>query len=542
MKKPNLTVAARLWLMVAIAVVSLIVVGVAGVVATRGLSAKLNEVNEKSIPSLDILSSIQNDLSQLQGQILLHLTYYEPEETAAVDKRIEATRASLQEGLAAYAKLATDPADLALYAQDKASYARYEAAFMEAWGQAKENSKLVARELIVTQCTPLAQVVSDTIGKHIAYAKAQAAAARASAELGSRQAISIAWALIATGVVLVLLLGYLLIRRIAGQLLMMRDSIRAVEADLDFTQRIAIDTQDELGSTARAFNRLLGRLQDSFRTLAGSAASVLTAADLLNHAAADVAQGAASQSDSASTMAAGIEQLTVSIAYVSERTTESDLVFKAAGELAREGEHVIGQTVQDIRDIEGVVAVSSTRIRELDEQTKKIFSSMSVIDDIANQTRLLALNAAIEAARAGEQGRGFAVVADEVRKLADMTTNSTKDISLTIETMRQSASNAVESMEVAVGRVSVGVARAHDATHAIQKIGESSGKAVAMASDIAAAVQEQREASSRIAGVVERVAQQAEASNVAAQDSAAQAKLLESNAQSMGSTVAAYRI
>ena len=232
MKIPNLTVAARLWLVVAIAVVSLVVVGVAGVVATRGLSAKLNEVNEKSIPSLDILSSVQNDLSQLQGQILLHLTYYEPEETAAVDKRIEATRASLQEGLAAYAKLANDPADLALYEQDKASYASYEAAFMEAWAQAKENSKLVARELIVTKCTPQAQTVSDTIAKHINFAKAQAAAARASAEVDSRQAITIAWALIATGVALVLVLGYLLIRRIAGQLLMMRDSIRTVEADL----------------------------------------------------------------------------------------------------------------------------------------------------------------------------------------------------------------------------------------------------------------------------------------------------------------------
>ena len=542
MKIPSLTVAARLWLVVAIAVVSLVVVGVAGVVATRGLSAKLNEVNEKSIPSLDILSSVQNDLSQLQGQILLHLTYYEPEETAAVDKRIEATRASLQEGLAAYAKLANDPADLALYEQDKASYASYEAAFMEAWAQAKENSKLVARELIVTKCTPQAQTVSDTIAKHINFAKAQAAAARASAEVDSRQAITIAWALIATGVALVLVLGYLLIRRIAGQLLMMRDSIRTVEADLDFTQRIAIDTQDELGSTARAFNRLLGRLQESFRTLSGAAATVLTSADRLNLAATEVAQSAASQSDSASTMAAGIQQLTVSIAYVSDRSTESDRVFKESGELAREGERVIGQTVQDIRDIEGVVAVSSTRIRELDAQTKKIFSSMSIIEDIANQTRLLALNAAIEAARAGEQGRGFAVVADEVRKLADMTTNSTKDISLTIETMRQSASDAVDSMEVAVGRVSVGVARANDASHAIQKIGESSGKAVTMASDIAAAVLEQRQASSRIAGIVERVAQQAEASNVAAQDSAAQAKLLESNAQSMGSTVAAYRI
>ena len=225
--------------------------------------------------------------------------------------------------------------------------------------------------------------------------------------------------------------------------------------------------------------------------------------------------------------------------------SEFDEGFGAPGVstvIQRLASRVIGQTVQDIRDIEGVVSVSSMRIRELDEHTKKIFSLMGVIDDIANQTRLLALNAAIEAARAGEQGRGFAVVADEVRKLADMTTHSTKDISTTIDTMRASAGEAVGSMAMAVDRVSVGVARANDASLAIQRIGASSAQSVSKASEIALAIQEQRQSSAQIAGMVEVIAKQAEESSLAAQGGASEALSLGQLAQNMQQTVAAYRV
>ena len=140
MKNFNMTVAKRLWLMVAIAVISLIVVGIAGVVSTRDLSSKLKEVNEGTIPSLDALTSVQNSLSLMQGQILLHLTYYEPEQTAEVDKQIIATRESLKKSFEAYAALDTDPAEKALFEADQAAYAAYEAVFMKAWEQAKENS------------------------------------------------------------------------------------------------------------------------------------------------------------------------------------------------------------------------------------------------------------------------------------------------------------------------------------------------------------------------------------------------------------------
>ena len=71
-------------------------------------------------------------------------------------------------------------------------------------------------------------------------------------------------------------------------------------------------------------------------------------------------------------------------------------------------------------------------VLELSEHSQQIGNSISVVDDIAEQTNMLALNAAVEAARAGEHGKGFAVVAGEIRKLADESKQAiTKITSLT---------------------------------------------------------------------------------------------------------------
>ncbi len=71
-------------------------------------------------------------------------------------------------------------------------------------------------------------------------------------------------------------------------------------------------------------------------------------------------------------------------------------------------------------------------VLELSEHTQQIGSTISVVEDIAEQTNMLALNAAVEAARAGEHGKGFAVVAGEIRKLADESKQAiTKITSLT---------------------------------------------------------------------------------------------------------------
>jgi len=89
---------------------------------------------------------------------------------------------------------------------------------------------------------------------------------------------------------------------------------------------------------------------------------------------------------------------------------------------------------------EGYKLVENTidRIKDLENNAKKIDEKLKNLSQISEQTNLLALNAAIEAARAGDAGKGFAVVADEVRKLADSSKEFTESIYNLNEEMKKS--------------------------------------------------------------------------------------------------------
>ena len=93
------------------------------------------------------------------------------------------------------------------------------------------------------------------------------------------------------------------------------------------------------------------------------------------------------------------------------------------------------------------IQMISELVLELSEHTQQIGNSISVVDDIAEQTNMLALNAAVEAARAGEHGKGFAVVAGEIRKLADESKQAITKITTLTSSIQYTTNSTVMATE-----------------------------------------------------------------------------------------------
>ncbi len=356
----------------------------------------------------------------------------------------------------------------------------------------------------------------------------------------------LAWTSVAAIVVIQLLL-WLLIKFILQKIVtepanMMRRSIKEITNTGDFTRRVAVNSDDEIGQTVRSFNNLMGNLQTTFREVHEDIAQVTQSSHSLSESSQQVAAGSASQNEAATTMTATVEQVTVSIGQVSDGAHEALMVSQNSGELSEKGGAIIHSAAEEMIKIADTVRQTSLSIGNLEEQTQRISSIVMVIKEVADQTNLLALNAAIEAARAGEQGRGFAVVADEVRKLAERTTNATKEVTQMIETIQNASRAAVHDMNATVNQVDGGVTLAQQAGDAINQIKSCSIQVHGTIVNISTVLLEQRKASNDIAKHIELVAQLTGKNSFAAEQTASAAEQLAKLADEMRTTVNQFKV
>ena len=389
---------------------------------------------------------------------------------------------------------------------------------------------------------PIALRAEEALRQHITFNENNAERYARTATLAVERAISIAIATVIAATLGIGVMGYLMLAGIKKSLTQIQANVGRAERDLDFTQRIPVVRQDEIGATAEALNRLIDTLQGNLKGIQTRAETVARSATAMSTTSGQVATAAHQQSEAASHMAATVEELTVSINHVGDRAQEADRLSSESEKLAQSGEAIIGRTVDDINLIPSTVNSAAESIRNLERHSQEIANVVAVIKEVADQTNLLALNAAIEAARAGEQGRGFAVVADEVRKLAERTATSTQEIASTIETMRSTACAATSGMESVVSEVKRGVESAREASDAIRKIGAGSRQSLEMVNEITSAIHEQASAMTSIAQQVERIAQMSEESSAAAGNSAQIAKDLDTLAAEVQQIVGAYRL
>ncbi|HHB9284985.1 TPA: methyl-accepting chemotaxis protein [Vibrio parahaemolyticus] len=253
------------------------------------------------------------------------------------------------------------------------------------------------------------------------------------------------------GIIVVILaaLGmvFLLLRTVLKPLNDIKDAMAQIASgDGDLSQRIQINTQDEIGQLAKAFNEFVSKIQATMSQVIDSSNTLRQEMANLSSLTATIADSTVSQQRDSEAVAAAVHEMQVSSRNVSESANEAAVASQTANDELSNTNVILEQTVGSIRDLAGEIESASHVINTLDNDVSDIASVLDVIRGIAEQTNLLALNAAIEAARAGEQGRGFAVVADEVRSLASRTQQSTGEIQAMIEKLQSGAGQAVEVM------------------------------------------------------------------------------------------------
>lgn len=160
--------------------------------------------------------------------------------------------------------------------------------------------------------------------------------------------------------------------------------------------------------------------------------------------------------------------------------TSTNTLYSEGSKLLKVTENTVEKSVEGKESVESMMSIITlleqeikgtySSVNRLAEKFNKINEIAQLISGIANQTNLLALNAAIEAARAGESGKGFAVVADEVRKLAEVTGQSTKNITDLIHSINLETKSVLNNAEKSTKVISDGIVASKGA---VEKIDET---------------------------------------------------------------------
>ena len=313
-------------------------------------------------------------------------------------------------------------------------------------------------------------------------------------EMEGRFRNQLIWALSVVAVIVLLMVGiiYIIGRSITQPLNLVVQAMGDIaDGEGDLTRTLDANASDELSLLARHFNTFTGTLRKLISQLGDGANQMITASQQLDHISNAALSGMNRQSERMELMATAVNEITYGVQDVAQNANAAAQEVESANEGADLGRRQVDKTIEEIGRLSSSVSTAVEHMQTLSNDADEIATVLDVIRSIAEQTNLLALNAAIEAARAGEMGRGFAVVADEVRNLAQRTQQSTEEIHGMITQLQDHTQTAVQVINESSHYSEQSVEQVNTAGRALEQIGQSMQHLVALNASIASATTQQ---------------------------------------------------
>ena len=337
------------------------------------------------------------------------------------------------------------------------------------------------------------EVINQTLKEVIIFSDQQIENSRDNSRKFLQQLILVVAALSFIGLVSAIFIGYTVSQRgVVKPIQKFALVAKDIAENGDFSKRIDVKSNDEIGEAARAINDLLSNTKEAFSEIELVFTKVADG-DLTTRIPKSFGVDIDRCAQHIATSLLKLSNVLTDILEDVQRVASaSSQVGNAVDQVSDGAKKQLNETQSIVSQMEKSTNLANEMMEAVDgiqKNSKEIANISLLIEDIAQQTNMLSLNASIEAARAGEQGKGFSVVASEVGKLADRSATSVKDISSLSNVANEQAGVGGEKMNNLQTEINSASSSAND----LAKIGETNSVA---AEEIAASMVELSEIAS----------------------------------------------
>lgn len=357
-----------------------------------------------------------------------------------------------------------------------------------------------------------------------------------------RESITASLLACAIGLIVLVLLVYSLLSRLFGRIQAVILKMNTMIREQDLTQRVVVESADEIGELGNMFNRMAERLLRVTKEIQGAGLRVTSSTE-------QIVQIAKSQLDTSEHLMNSVQEAQTAVETL--KASSGQISEKAATVLAnaeytlintKRGEEVAEELVAEMTEVETISREGVQQIYSLTEKAYQINEIVAIIEEITANTKLIAFNATIEAARAGDAGKGFSVVAEEIRNLADSVGVATSNIRQIILDMQDATSRSAEIETRQQKKVEHGLQSVKRTKEHLDAVLNMLNDTVNQAREIACAAEKQKTSTTDLFDKIEQFFQIAQETKIGSTHTSSSAKELDRLAEEMQHTVERFKL